>query len=589
MRHFIVTEQQAGKLPRWALLLLCALYVFPGLIGREPWRTSDAPGFATALTMVRGTWQDWLIPNIAGELLIDDGPLAYALLAAVNKFASLVFGSPALNSPWPHWIAMLCAASGLILMLTAFWYAAYELAKRPGLLPLDPFGAAASRVSFARAIADTALLVFIGTLGLLVRMHEISSAAAQVTWVAGFLWSLSIGLENPRRGAAGAALACAAIFATRNPLLALGMALVPFILCAWAPAYRLIRVRFLPLFLVATVLGFSIWPVLVLFTLEPSNLVVTDFLGTSPEQYLRQRVALNVQALQGPTLFGVAYLARTMPWYFWPAWPLAAYAVWQWRAKLTEPSLALPVALLGVMGLLILLNPNPGEEHLAAAAPAIALLAAPSLTTLRRSLVNMIDWFAVMCFSFIGFALWLYWLALITGQPERVSFRAAQFAPTFTLGPVWLEILLGGLASASWLLLVRWRISRQPPMIWRAVVLSASGLTLVWFLLMTLWLPVLNERMGFRSTAESLGRAYVQASSSTKVNCVNTQQLELAPRASFFYFANLQFARDEIRCPFVLEQSSPDRALPSENGRLIWKGFVPAYRQDEFRLYQRAR
>ncbi len=86
MRHFIVTDQQAGKLPRWALLLLCGLYVFPGLIGREPWRTGDAQGFATALTMLRGTWQDWLIPNIAGQVLNNEGPLAYALLAGLNKF-----------------------------------------------------------------------------------------------------------------------------------------------------------------------------------------------------------------------------------------------------------------------------------------------------------------------------------------------------------------------------------------------------------------------------------------------------------------------------------------------------------------------
>ena len=511
MRHFIITEQQAGKLPRWALLLLCALYVLPGLVGREPWRTSDAPGFATALTMLRGTWHDWLIPNIAGELLRDEGPLAYVLLAAINKGAALMFGEAALSAPWPHWIAMLSAACGLTLMLTAFWYAAYELAKRPGLLPLDPFGAAASRVSVARAIADTALLVLIATLGLLVRMHEISSIASQVTWVAAFLWSLSIALESPRRGAVMAALSCAAIFATRNPLLAIGLACVPWLLCAWAPAYRLIRIRFLPLFLLATVLACSTWPLLILFTLEPSDPALQALLGTSPKHYLAQWMALHLQALQGPTETGIFYLARTFAWYFWPAWPLAAYAVWRWRAKLTEPSLALPVTVLGVMALLIFLNPHPGEAQLAAAAPAVALLAAPSLTTLRRSLVNMIDWFAVMCFSFLGFALWLYWLALLSGQPEKVAFRAAQFAPNFQLGPIGLNLLLGGLASASWVLLVRWRISRQPPMIWRAVVLSASGVTLVWFLLMTLWLPVLNERMGFRAIAESLSQAYQQA------------------------------------------------------------------------------
>jgi 4-amino-4-deoxy-L-arabinose transferase-like glycosyltransferase len=588
VRHFIVTEQQAGKLPRWALLLLCALYVFPGLVGREPWRTSDGPGFATALTMVRGSWQDWLIPNIAGELVRDEGPFAYALLALANKLAASVSGGVTLSTPWPYWIAMFCAACGLMLMLMAFWYAAYELAARPGLLPLDPFGAAASRVSFARAIADTALLVLIATLGLLVRMHEISSVAAQVTWVAVFLWSMSIGLERPRLGALVAAFACTAIFATRNPVLALGLVLAPLILCVWAPAYRLIRQRFLPGFLVSAITGFSIWPLLVLYTL-PHDAAIHGFLGGTQQQFLEHWMALNLQEFGGPSEFGLLYLGRTFAWYYWPAWPLAAYAIWQWREKLSEPSLALPVIVLGVMILLILINPHPTEAHLAAAAPVVALLAAPSLTTLRRSLVNMIDWFAVMCFSFLGFALWFYWFALITGQPEKVAFRAAQFAPNFALGPVWIEILLGGLASASWILLVRWRISRQPPMIWRAVVLSASGLTLVWFLMMTLWLPVLNERMGFRTTAASLGEAYRLANKRSEKNCVNTLNLELAPRASFFYFANLPFAKDHQRCDFLLEQRESNQTIASEHGKLLWKGFVPAYRIDEFRLYRRNR
>jgi hypothetical protein len=336
------------------------------------------------------------------------------------------------------------------------------------------------------------------------------------------------------------------------------------------------------------ILGFSIWPLLVLYTL-PHGSALHHFLGGTPQQFLEQWLVSNLQAFDGPSAFGLFYLGRTFAWYYWPAWPLAAYAIWRWRAKLSEPSLALPVIVLGVMTLLILINPHPTEAHLAAAAPVVALLAAPSLTTLRRSLVNMIDWFAVMCFSFLGFALWFYWFALITGQPEKVAFRAAQFAPNFALGPVWIEILLGGLASASWILLVRWRISRQPPMIWRAVVLSASGLTLVWFLMMTLWLPVLNERMGFRSTAAGLGEAYRLASQGSERNCVNTLNLELAPRASFFYFANLPFAKDHQGCDFLLEQRESSQTIKNEHGKLLWKAFVPAYRIDEFRLYQRNR
>ena len=67
MRPFLVTSAQAGKLPRWGLLLLCGLYLLPGFIGRDPWRQDDAASFGVALTMARGGPSDWLVPNIAGE------------------------------------------------------------------------------------------------------------------------------------------------------------------------------------------------------------------------------------------------------------------------------------------------------------------------------------------------------------------------------------------------------------------------------------------------------------------------------------------------------------------------------------------
>ncbi|MEK9721004.1 MAG: hypothetical protein VW257_08170 [Quisquiliibacterium sp.] len=64
MRPFLVTEAQAGKLPRWGLLLLTLLYVIPGFVGRDPWRHDDAAGFGIALTMARGEASDWLTPNL---------------------------------------------------------------------------------------------------------------------------------------------------------------------------------------------------------------------------------------------------------------------------------------------------------------------------------------------------------------------------------------------------------------------------------------------------------------------------------------------------------------------------------------------
>src|SRR5690606_34519739 len=181
MRAFLVTRLQARKLPRWALLLLCGLYVLPGFIGRDPWRVDDAAGFGIALTMARGGPLDWLVPNIAGMWVVDEGgPLPFV-------FAALVARAFAFLAPM-HLSARLASAAGLALTLVAFWYASYALSRRPGLQPPDPLGAGASRTDFGRAIADSGLLVLLACIGLITRMHETTAAAGQVGLVTMFLF-----------------------------------------------------------------------------------------------------------------------------------------------------------------------------------------------------------------------------------------------------------------------------------------------------------------------------------------------------------------------------------------------------------------
>ncbi|MEZ5730514.1 MAG: hypothetical protein R3E48_22625 [Burkholderiaceae bacterium] len=208
MRSFMVTRMQARKLPRWGLLLLCAMYVLPGFIGRDPWRVDDAAGFGIALTMAHGGPLDWLVPNIAGALApAEGGPFPYALAALLGRTFEFA---------WPlHVSARIAAVAGLALMLVCFWYASYMLARRPGILPPDPFGAGANRTDFGRAIADSGLLVLLACIGLITRMHETTAAAAQVAWVTLFLFGAAYSLEYARRGALIVAFSIAATVATR--------------------------------------------------------------------------------------------------------------------------------------------------------------------------------------------------------------------------------------------------------------------------------------------------------------------------------------------------------------------------------------
>lgn len=582
MRPFIVTPGQARKLPRWGLLLLCVLYVVPGFVGRDPWRTADATGFGIGYSMHIGNWTDWLMPNVSGAAVYDQGPLPYMLSALFSRLADgyngLVGGviTPELAHTLtltPHLAMRIAAALGLALLLACTWRSTYMLTRRPGFMPADPIGAGAAPIDFARALADSSLLITLALFGLITRMHETTAAAAQVTWIAMFIYGMARSLDYPVRGHWIAGLAVAATASTGGLWLALSLLASALLVPVISQPFRLVLRYNLRILLPLALAGSALWPALLwLVNTEQSLTHLVNWL-----QWNGASVGLPDQA-------SVLWSLRYMPWFFWPAWPLAIWALYRWRGRLQSPAIALPLVMT-----LCLLAPaigasDPSENWLLPATLPVALLATAGLPTLRRGVVNLIDWFAVMFFSLFGFAIWAYWLAFLLGWPPRMAYSVNRLVPDFL--PEWsvLDLALALAASAAWIMLVQWRIARRPPVIWRAVVLSSGGLCLAWFLLMTLWLPVFNERNTYRHVAQNIARHVAPD------QCVQSRNLGMAERASFAYFANLQFAADEQSCNFLLVedygQSAAQPAATEPGWTLRWEGRRRANRKERFRLYR---
>jgi hypothetical protein len=145
-------------------------------------------------------------------------------------------------------------------------------------------------------------------------------------------------------------------------------------------------------------------------------------------------------------------------------------------------------------------------------------------------------------------------------------------------------------------MLVHWRLSRQPSVLWRAVVLSSSGLILLWVLLMTLFLPDLNYSKSYAGVARQIA-AHLPADA----DCLDTN-VGPAQRASLAYFGRLPFVSlVGGRCDYVLLQDSLRTRNDSKLVRrhdiagaaLLWEGRRAADRDSErderFRLFRRAR
>jgi 4-amino-4-deoxy-L-arabinose transferase-like glycosyltransferase len=221
------------------------------------------------------------------------------------------------------------------------------------------------------------------------------------------------------------------------------------------------------------------------------------------------------------------------------------------------------------------------------------MLAAFGLPTMKRGAINAVDWFSVMTLSACAAFIWIGWVAKQTGWPPKIAHNAFKLAPGFKPEFNLIAFLIAFAASAGWIVLVHWRISRRPSVLWRAVVLSSGGVILCWSLLMTLWLPWLNYGKSYALVAQQLARNLPRSDYCVESNVGPSQ------RASFAYFGRVLFAgplahRHAGQCNFLLLQDDNSnqndmRQITHEHAdwRLLWHGRRPSDRDERYRLYQR--
>ena len=89
-----LNQQDTSRLPYRYFILLAIAYILPGLIWRGLWR-QEAESFGVMLTMAQGANIDWLLPNVAGAYVFDNGPLPYWIGGIFIKIFGGFLGAPA--------------------------------------------------------------------------------------------------------------------------------------------------------------------------------------------------------------------------------------------------------------------------------------------------------------------------------------------------------------------------------------------------------------------------------------------------------------------------------------------------------------
>ncbi|GGX76771.1 glycosyltransferase [Massilia dura] len=553
-------------LPRWALFALAMLYILPGVIGREPWKNDDAASFGIMWTMAHGTWHDWLWPNIAGMPTPEEGPLMFWLGALCIKLFGGLFGDV---------LAARIATIGVFLLgALSLWYATFNLGRRPEAQPLRlAFGGQPEPDDFGRTLADAALLIYLGCLGFLQHSHETTSEPLLTALLALTLYRSVRYMEKPCwRNAALIGLALGLMTLTRG----------------WVPPAFVLVALFTCTRFLAIPAGQALPHLLASFGVAAAVTLPWLVPAFAAQPYGKASMTAwntwNLAQLALPSLRPLQTFIRDGVWFFWPAWPFALWAAYAWRRQNNLLHIVVPTTFVIVAMVMLLMHPAPEHAQLLMLMPPLAIMAAFGLLTVQRGAINAIDWFSVMVLTLCAAVLWLFWYAQLTGWPPKPAHNVLRLVPGYVPEANWLAIIVAGAATLGWFLLVHWRVSRRPSVLWRAVVLSSGGVILIWILWMTLFLPLTNYNKSYATVARQAAAVLPP-----ETDCV-TSNAGPAQRASFAYFGKLPFNTvDRPQCNVLLWQDYTRgvRRDPPGHWTLLWEGRRVSDRSERFRLYRR--
>ena len=516
-------DRQPGPHPI-LVILLCAVYLLAGSLGHDPWKVEDAVHLGVAHGMTTG--HDWRLPTIAGESWPQAEPLYY--------WAAAAFG---------HACEPLLAFHDGARLATVLFGALFLVAVSRAVKWL--YGGEANR---------GAPLLAIGTLGLLVPMHEAQPAIAIIAAAAGAYWGVALLEEQPLSGGLvlGVSLGLGFLAGGLNSALpVLPLLLAPLLWRRWG--------AFLLAVLLAGAVS-AIWPIL---------------LFRHGGDYLQAWWAAELTSIAPANGFTAAHL-QWLGWFVWPVQFIALWMIWFGRRHLLEAQMLLPLA--GTVAALAWFLVHEARPLTALPMlPPLLVLAAAGTERLKRGAASAWDWFGMMTFTILVALIWLGAIAMLTGWPPKIAHNFAKLEPGFTDSFSPLAVVAASAVTALWFALLL-HMPRSP---WRVASRWAAGVTVIWALLAFLWMPWIDYGKTYRPVIASL-RAALPA----QPGCIGRRGVGLAQRAMLDYYAGIRTRWQAADCEWLITQDNPAEAELA-GWQKMWEGHRPGDRNEILRLYRR--
>lgn len=520
------------------LLLLCGIWIILGLVGHEPWKPLES----TSINIVRNILDggSMVAPMAQAQTVPDTPPLYYLSAAFSAKLFSPIFnlhdGARLVNAFWMTIVLLMVGMTG--------------------------------RELWAHGIGRHAAFIMMGTIGLIVTAHSLTTEIGGLAATATGFYALALSKRRPWRASAllGLALGVSFLADGLTPLLILlstALAL-PLLFKPWRTQ------SFVTVLSIATLLAIPLIATWVLTLHFQSPKLLASWWQMSLDSF-------------GQSNYN--YFAKILVWYAWPAFPLAIWGLWRYRSQLfNKPKFQLILTFF-VCALLILGFSTPSKDinALPLLLPLVAL-AAGSVEQLKRGAAAALNWFGVMLFGLIGVLIWLGWYAMLTGHPSKIKERMQFLSGLTDTDFHWISFITAVFITLIWLI-----VCMRAKQTNRSTVTNwAVGITFGWGLLMTLWLPMIDSAKSYRPVFISMNKTLPK-----NFHCINSLNVGQPQRLLLNYYTGIRLQPFEwtqrLSCDFYLiqDEKGTGKMQPGSEWQLIWKGKRAADRKESFRLFQR--
>jgi 4-amino-4-deoxy-L-arabinose transferase-like glycosyltransferase len=516
------TDRDKAMWKRISLFALIAIWLFSGIVGRDPWKPDEPIYVGVLHSMFTVGGDTWWSPTVGGATLGGETPFIHWINAAITyvpmQFLPLHEAARVSSVMWAA-IAALCLA-----LAARRW--------------------SAGHISYLAAI------IFIGCVGLYDRAHAYVPDIALTAAIAIAIYGVAELATHRTRATCLLALACVIAFMTRGALGAL-VVMLSILLLNFVPVLSMHRVMLVRSLVFASVL---------------IGILIFGFAQRAPEAF-REWIAEGAGlVIADRDAFSPGAYLITLLWFAWPAWPIAVWTVvlrargfaggWQ-RAEIVAP-----LVFFVTCYVVLMLGTEQRTVHAMFFLPSLVLLAAFGVDTIRRTWYAMIDWFGILVLGVSAVGMLLVSLAAYQKWPPNLATWLERFIPGFRGELPWFGYAIALVAFLIWIALIQPAHQHSR----RALINWAGCVTFVWVVAQGLLQTPADYVTSYRSVFNAINKQWPAS------DCVNS--IDLSPND----YANLGYYTSRSTQPVdSLADVTCDHLFLAR-----WKGEPPAPPDAEF-------